>query len=222
MRGSTSRTGASIREMHSSRSCSLCATLVLALAGCASSHAPRTDAPLAVRRVRIEPATVMSRATGEEVIGTVRARDAVEIAPSVMGRVTELNCTVGAHVRAGDLIARLSVQELSERLRQARESLAQATIELSRATQLHARGAVAPAEYDAALSRHRLAQSAQAEASAMARYATVRAPFAGVVTTKLANAGDTAMPGRPLCVVEDPTSLRLEATVPEKLGLGAA
>lgn len=167
--------------------------------------------------MRTEPARIVERVVGEEVIGTVRARDTVEISSTVMGKVAELHCALGARVKAGDLIARLSVQELSARLDQARETLAQAALELARTTELRASGAATGAEYDAARSRHRLAEAAQAEAATMAGYAAVRAPFSGIVTAKRANQGDMAMPGRPLCVVEDPGALRFETTVPESL-----
>ena len=49
----------------------------------------------------------------------------------------------------------------------------------------------------------------------MADHTVIRAPFAGVVSAKLANVGDTAMPGQTLLILEDPRALRLEATVPE-------
>lgn len=194
----------------------MAALLVMSSAGCAS-HAPPHDAPLPARDVRIEPARIVERLVGEEVIGTVRARDTVELAPTVMGKVAELHCALGARVKAGELIARLSVEELSARLDQARENLAQAALELARTTRLHASGATTGADFDAATSRHRLARAAEAEAATMASYAAVRAPFAGIVTAKRANQGDMAMPGRPLCVIEDPAALRFEATVPEGL-----
>jgi RND family efflux transporter MFP subunit len=187
------------------------------LAACSSSHAPPGDTPLPTVKVHTEPARMVSRVVGEEVIGTVRARDTVAIAPTVMGKVAELHCTLGARVKAGDLIARLSVQELTARLDQASEALAQAELELARATKLHASGALPGSEYDAVASRERIAKAAHAEAMAMAGYAAVRAPISGVVTAKVASAGDMAMPGRPLCVIEDPGSLRFEATVPENL-----
>jgi len=190
--------------------------LVVSWAGCAP-HAPPNEPPLAARDVHTEAARIVNRVVGEEVIGTVRARDIVEIAPTVMGTVAELHCVLGAHVKAQDLVARLSVQELSARLDQARETLAQAALELSRTTRLRDSGATTGAEYDAATSRHRLAQAALAEAAAMVGYTVVRAPFAGIVTARRANLGDMAMPGRPLCVVEDPSALRFEATVPENL-----
>jgi RND family efflux transporter MFP subunit len=192
------------------------ALLVGSWAGCAS-HATPDDPPIPIRDVRTEPARTVDREVGEEVIGTVRARDTVEISSIVMGKVAELHCTLGARIKAGDLVARLSAQELSARLDQARETLAQAALELARTTKLRASGAATGTDYDAAASRHRLAQAAQAEAATMAGYAVVRAPFPGIVTAKRVNQGDTAMPGQPLCVVEDPGALRFEATVPESL-----
>ena len=191
-------------------------TLVV-LSGCGRSHEPPADPLPPSRAVRTEPVALVTRTVGEEVIGTVRAKDTVEVAPTVMGKIIELRCPLGTRVKAGDVIARLSVQELNARLDQARESLAQAELELARVTKLHAMGALPGAEYDAVVSRQRIAQAARAEASTMAGYAVVRAPFAGVVTAKPANAGDMAMPGRALCVIEDPSALRFEAAVPEQL-----
>lgn len=186
-------------------------------AACSRTHEPPSDPLPPSRAVRTAPAALVTRMAGEEVIGTVRAKETAEIAPTVMGKIVDLRCALGSQVKAGDVIARMSLQELNARLDQARENLAQAELELSRVTRLHASGALPGAEYDAVVSRHRLAQAAQSEAATMAGYAVVRAPFAGVVIAKPANAGDMAMPGRAVCVIENPSELRFEAGVPEQL-----
>jgi RND family efflux transporter MFP subunit len=46
------------------------------------------------------------------------------------------------------------------------------------------------------------------------RNATIRAPFAGVVSEKSVNPGDIVAPGAALFTIIDPRSLRLEASVP--------
>jgi RND family efflux transporter MFP subunit len=46
------------------------------------------------------------------------------------------------------------------------------------------------------------------------RNATIRAPFAGVISEKSVNPGDIVAPGAALFTVIDPRSLRLEASVP--------
>jgi pyruvate/2-oxoglutarate dehydrogenase complex dihydrolipoamide acyltransferase (E2) component len=55
------------------------------------------------------------------------------------------------------------------------------------------------------------------EAETMMSYARVTAPFDGVVTRKLADVGDLAMPGKPLLEIEAPTALRFEADLPEAI-----
>jgi RND family efflux transporter MFP subunit len=45
---------------------------------------------------------------------------------------------------------------------------------------------------------------------------TLRAPFDGVVTERLVDPGDMAVPGKPVVVIHDPHSLRLEADVGER------
>jgi RND family efflux transporter MFP subunit len=192
------------------------ALATLAVAAC-GHHAAPTDPPLPKRTVHVEPARSVTRTVGEEVVGTVRARDAAEISPSVMGTLTDVRCVLGTKVGASDVIARLSAKELDARLAHATEGLAQANIELTRATRLRDSGAVTGAEFDTVASRVRMAQAEKAEAAAMVGYTVVRAPFAGVVTAKLASAGDVGLPGHPICVIENPGTLRFEVTVPEPM-----
>ena len=63
----------------------------------------------------------------------------------------------------------------------------------------------------------RIAQSDQALKSAQltSRYATLTAPFAGIVSEKLAQVGALAVPGAPLLVIEKAGGFRLEMNVEE-------
>ncbi|MCD6359293.1 MAG: efflux RND transporter periplasmic adaptor subunit, partial [Armatimonadetes bacterium] len=69
------------------------------------------------------------------------------------------------------------------------------------------------------------AAAAVQAARVMLGYATITAPFDGVVTSRNIDPGSMAAPGMPLVTVEDDSSYRLEATVPESrlahLHLGA-
>jgi RND family efflux transporter MFP subunit len=93
----------------------------------------------------------------------------------------------------------------------------QAETELKRARSLLDSAAISRAEFDAMQARQRVGEAAVKEAETMLGYARVTAPFAAVVTRKLADVGDLAAPGRPLVELEDPSALRLEADVPEAL-----
>ncbi|HSL92443.1 MAG TPA: efflux RND transporter periplasmic adaptor subunit [Candidatus Limnocylindrales bacterium] len=81
---------------------------------------------------------------------------------------------------------------------------------------------VAAKDYDRALNKRaqavgRIARArGEADAAkAMLSYTTIRAPFAGVVTEKKADAGSMAAPGMPLLTLEDTRRYRLEAAIPE-------
>jgi RND family efflux transporter MFP subunit len=132
-----------------------------------------------------------------------------------MGKVALLSVGLGSRVKAGEVVARISASEIDAKLEQARALSKRRKADLARDKKLADDGALAAAVYDAALTEFQVAEAQEAEANAMADHTVLRAPFAGVVTSKVANVGDTAMPGQPVLVVEDPSALRLEATLPE-------
>jgi RND family efflux transporter MFP subunit len=135
----------------------------------------------------------------------------------VSGRVLDYTATPGAMVKAGDLLARLDVQEIQAKVDQARAMLDQAKRDFDRQKQLIASNATTRQEFDAADARVKIGTGAVSEAETMLSYAKVTAPFDGVVTRKLADVGDLAMPGKPLLEIEAPTSLRFEADLPEAI-----
>ncbi len=124
---------------------------------------------------------------------------------------------------------------------QAQERLANATYQ--RFEVLHQRGSVSPQEFDEVRSRRDAARGEVERAAAMLEsvrarqlqaeagsgraeaeirqaqtfvgYTRVRAPFSGVVTAKLAEAGDLAAPGVPLARLETQEGYRLAVDVPE-------
>jgi RND family efflux transporter MFP subunit len=195
------------------------ALAALALSGgsaaCSGEHTPKAAAPPPPRIVRVDRARSVTRGVGEEVVGTVRARKTAAISAVVMGKVALLTVDLGSRVKAGEIVARISASEIDAKRDQAHAVYERRKVDLARAKKLAEEGALAPAVYDAALTEFQVAGAQEAEAIAMADHTVLRAPFAGVVTSKVANVGDTAMPGQPVIEVEDPSALRLEATLPE-------
>src|SRR5262249_13033762 len=144
------------------------------------------------------------------------------IAPLISGTVAEVRVAMGSSVRAGEVLVKLSAREVHARVEQTRAASALAKRERDRAANLKNEDVISVAQYDAAVSQWNIVQARQAEATTIADHGVLRAPFAGVVTAKLASVGDTAMPGQPLLVLEAPGALRFEARVPETVGDGLA
>jgi RND family efflux transporter MFP subunit len=196
--------------------------LLASLSGCAAEAAqsPASGAP--PRSVRLAQARLSKLPVTTEVVGTVRASRSATIAPLLSGTVSEVRVGLGTRVRAGDVLVGLSAREVQARFEQAQAVYVLAKREGDRASALHAREVISSAQYDAALSQLAVAEAKQLEASSLAAHAVLRAPFAGVITVKRVNVGDTVLPGQTLLVLEAPGALRFEARVPEAAGDGLA
>jgi|LauGreDrversion4_2_1035121.scaffolds.fasta_scaffold57972_2 membrane fusion protein (multidrug efflux system) len=195
-------------------------TLALAgvmLAGCHKpAQTPQTQA------LPPKPATVVGvethgLATSEEVVGTVRAKLRSTVESKIPGRIEVLLVVPGQAVQANDTLVSLDAREVKARLDSALAVRDQTGRDLERLLKLVRDGAATAAELDAIEARHRVATASVAEAETMLGHTRVVAPFAGVITRKLADVGDLAIPGRPLIEIEDPSRLRIEADVPEAL-----
>lgn len=208
--------------------------LLLYLQGMLGGHAvaPGEIALPAVPAAAAAPVAVEEREVEDMVDwpGTVTSRLTADVAPAVMARVLEVRVSVGSTVRQGDVIATLDDRDLGARSEQGAGALAaaeaqaqQAEADLRRARTLFAKQAYTQQDLDAAATRATAAraQAAQArDALKQARVAlgeaNVRAPFDGVVAARLVDPGDMAGPGKPVAVVQDPATLRLEANLAER------
>ncbi|MBK8010823.1 MAG: efflux RND transporter periplasmic adaptor subunit [Deltaproteobacteria bacterium] len=183
-------------------------------------HEPRPlpeATPMSAASVKVERLALTKHRIEEEIVGTVYAKLRATLEAKVAGRIKVMPVRLGDHVKEGDLIARLEVEEIQARVRQAEALMSQAETDRQRYTALVAKGAATPQELEATETRHAVARASLSEARTMLAYAQVKAPFAGVVMHKMADVGDLATPGRPLVDLEDPASLRLEVAVPEAL-----
>ena len=195
-------------------------TFALAALLVSACHHPDATAPpsnLPAAAVRLTTATIESHQATEDVVGTVRSKLRAVIEAKVSGRLLQYRAAPGQLVKAGDLLAELDVQEIRAKREQAKAVLDQAQRDLARQEQLIATKATSQQELDAATARVKVAVAGLNEAETMLGYASVTAPFDGVVTRKLADVGDLAMPGKPLMEIEAPTVLRFETDLPESL-----
>jgi len=162
--------------------------------------------------IRVESRT---HTATEEIVGTVRSKQRSLVEAKVSGRVLQYLVAPGQMVKSGETIATLDVEEIKAKVDQARAASEQAKRDFDRQQQLVSSGATTKQEFDAAEARLKIAVAGVTEAETMLGYAKVTAPFEGVVTRKLADVGDLAMPGKPLAEIEAPTALRFEADFPE-------
>jgi membrane fusion protein (multidrug efflux system) len=190
---------------------------VAVLAGCHKEKPAASEQALPTANVRATPARADSHLATEEVIGTVRPKLRATVEAKISGRIEHMLAVPGKAVKSGDLLAQLDVREIQAKVDQAKAVLQQADRELARFKSLLQEKTITQSEFDAVEARQRVAKASLTEVETMSSYARVVAPFNGVITRKLADVGDLAMPGKPLAEIEAPGELRLEADVPEAL-----
>lgn len=198
------------------------AALVL-LAGCGKPANPASAvAALPPVKVHLAPAVAEDLLALTDVTGTVRPVQRAQLAAKVMGTIEEMPVTLGQRVAAGDLLVKISVGEITARLAQAQAQFNVAQRDLTRERDLLGKGASTADMVRGLEDRHAMTQAMVREAEVMLGYASVRAPFAGVIARKLANIGDLAAPGYPLVEIEGTDAFQVEAALPDSLAANLA
>jgi RND family efflux transporter MFP subunit len=212
--------------------CICCAVLLLTPA-CRSSeedsrvHAD-SPAPVQVGEENIVTAEPGEIVTGPLISGELRAAREATIRAEVSGTLLEVRIEEGEGVSRGALLGRIESRALEDMRSSARSAVqsaeaavALARIEVQRNQELVAAGAIAQRDLDQA--RANLATAQAQLANARANLATaqdqlgdtvLRSPIAGIVSERFVDAGDVVSVGAELFTIIDPSSMRLEASVP--------
>jgi len=166
--------------------------------------------PAVVRPVR--SVVVERRQVGDPAVGTghLRARDEVNLAFRIGGRMIERKLNVGDRVEAGQVVAVLDseVERNTRNSAQADVAGAQATLDQSVAFERRQKNllnerVISPNEYDSALRQLKTAQAQLDATKARLKsaeeqlsYAELKSDAAGVITEKGAEVGEVVQPGK--------------------------
>lgn len=148
----------------------------------------------------------------EAVVEAVRQ---ATIAAQMQGRVVEARFDAGSRVKAGEVLMRLDEREAAQGQAGAEAQLANARAALERNRNLLAQKFISQSAFDRAEADYKSAAAGAGQAGAVTSFATIKAPFAGVVAQRLTELGEMAGPGKALISVFDPKSLRVVASIPQ-------
>ncbi|MGK2961724.1 MAG: efflux RND transporter periplasmic adaptor subunit [Gemmatimonadaceae bacterium] len=210
------------------------AGVFLILAAACSSPQPETEE--SPRRVAGTAYTVKDTTvrTVFEASGTAMPLRQATLSTKLMGTVLEVRAREGDRVAVGQTLVRIDARDLAAKHSQVSASIAEAeAVRRDAATQagriraLYADSAATRAQLDAvetglvrADAGVRAARASSAELSAVSAYATVRAPFAGIVTKRFVDPGAFAAPGAPLLTIQDGDQLRIVANATPDVASG--
>jgi membrane fusion protein, multidrug efflux system len=198
------------------------AALLVALcfaASAATAAEQLKTAPVELREVELDT-------SAEAVVEAVRQST---VSAQIAGRIVDLRFDVGDYVKKGQVIARIDERAVSQaeaasmaQVREARAALANARAQYERSRQLFAQKFISQAALDQAEATYKSAQARVAallagagQAATERSFATIVAPYSGVVSARYVELGEMATPGKPLFTGFDPSTLRVVANVPQ-------
>lgn len=151
-------------------------------------------------------------------LATLSAKESAKLAPRLTGHLLEVRVREGAIVKKGELLAVLDKRQEQDRVAELRADLAASRTALATQEAIYQRDR--SLFHAKAISQEALDQSLAVRDSADARvtsaeeslrsaqtelsYTRIAAPFDGVITERLADPGDLALPGRAILAMEAP------------------
>jgi membrane fusion protein, multidrug efflux system len=214
------------------------AALVLIVLWMSGAFAGKVEPGTVPPPSRVAPAGVATGVVAEEEVpvieeaaGTVQAARRTSVSSRILAVIADIRVRAGDAVKEGDLLIELDDRELRAQVEQAKRAVdatdatfAGTSNDFERARQLLRDGVISRSEFDRAESAFRVAEAEQARARQALQgaevalsYASLKASVSGRVIDRLADPGDTAVPGRPLLSLYDPEALRIEVPVRESL-----
>jgi len=224
---------------------SLLAASGVMIAGCHGGESAATPGTVQSIQARVVESQEQQVPVSLRATGTVHARETAVVSAQVMGRIQQVMVREGDNVRAGQTLIVLDDAALRSQVEQAQagvkaalnmQAAAQSNDALSASTlgrykQLESQKSVSPQEMDeisrraeaaaasleAARAQTDAARAEESGARTMMSYTRLVAPFAGVVTSRMADPGTMAAQGVPLLQVDQAGALQLDATVDESV-----
>jgi len=181
---------------------------------------PPASPPTPVRTALVRDGAVSH---GVETVALVEAETAATVAAQVHGTILEMRWREGDRVSTGQVMALVDPRTLDDAVDTAQARLAAAAEEYGKQQAIFARdkalldgGAIAQQAFDISKAQLAGAQAARVaaekalqSAKVVRSYASVSAPYAGVVAARLAEPGDLAFPGKPLYSIQIPGPVKL-------------
>lgn len=177
------------------------------------------------------PTVVVQPKSGGAVLlldGVIEAVKQSTVSAQASGRIATLAVKAGDKVRAGQTLATIDdreasvgVQRSQAQVNQAEAELRNAQASLERTKDLETKGFLSKAALDSANAQYQSAVAMREQAIAGARqsgiaqgFTRITAPFDGWILQTHVQAGDLAVPGKPLLTVYAPQPLRAVVQVP--------
>jgi membrane fusion protein (multidrug efflux system) len=196
--------------------------------GAETTKAATTPAGMLVGPENISIVKAQQIRSGPAISGTLQPEEQANVRAEIGGAVLSTLAEQGQRVTKGAVLARIDDATMREAELSARAAVTTAQNsaditkrQMERNETLMKAGAIAERDLELARNQYSAAEAQLANAKAQLvnaqkqlSKATVTAPFSGIVSARQVSAGDVVQVGAALYTVVNPTTMRLEASVP--------
>lgn len=210
--------------------------LLLLLAGCGDKPTTDPSSSLAPPQLQTLVVSAGSPVDARGWDGVVEAVRQATVSAQTSGRVTSVDVDVNDRVTESAVLLSLTSVEQQAGVNTARAQLRSAEAVAAEAEQNYKRyAALAPkqhvseaqvdqarAAHDTAVAMVALARAQLAEAEQQTDYTIVRAPFAGIISRRDVEPGETVSPGQQLMTLYAPEALRIQVQLPQSVAAGVS
>lgn len=149
-------------------------------------------------------------------LGTILAKERVDLASEVSGRVTEIRFKEGESVKRGALLVKLNDDELQTQLKRAEFQYALLKDKLERQKILFEKDAVSRELYDQVQTEYNVLKQDIEQLKVRIEKTEVRAPFDGKLGFREISVGAYLMPNSKITTIVDNNNLIVQFSIPEK------
>ncbi|MBI1871016.1 MAG: efflux RND transporter periplasmic adaptor subunit [Chlamydiae bacterium] len=168
-----------------------------------SLRAFRTTRPIEVEVMEISLSRPFSNSQILTAGGYVISKTEAVIGPKIPGRLKEMFFEEGAHVKLGDLLARLDDDEAEAQLELAKANLKEAQSNLKRAQNLFAEKVISQADFDRSKTDFHVKKAQKKLAEAQWKNTQIISPIDGIVLERLSEIGEIVNPNLELQAGKD-------------------
>ncbi len=161
--------------------------------------------------------------------GKLEADKQSNLSTRIMGQISNIYVKPGQKVSKGQLLIQIRNQDILAKKAQVEASKVEVTTafesakkDMKRYEALHASNSASDKEMEDMRTRYKMAEAQldaikqmEKEVEENMRYASIRAPYNGVITSRFVEVGDLANPGMPLLSIESPAQWKVIARIPE-------
>lgn len=148
--------------------------------------------------------------------GTFEPNKETKISAEIQGRINDVLVDLGSYVKKGQSLIQLDNSLLKLQLQTIEVQIEGLVADINRYTILAKADAIQGVQLEKSILGLKSAKVQKASLMEQIKKTTIKAPFNGVVTSKLSEEGAFAAPGIPLLQITDITTLKFTVNVPEK------